>query len=166
MNIRSILLASLCSAMLASSALAQSFTLKLPPTHYGAQGIQGKVLVKLSPAAFQRGVTTAIFGDAVERYGIRSIAPWLNPKLVAFRLPMYKGSQAGAASEPAGLALRRIVVVEYSSLDSPEDVAYALGRVPGVEYAEPIYPRKILFTPNDTEAWRLWYLDVIKAKQA
>jgi len=147
-----------------SLASAQTIPLRSSPDPL-LRARQGRLLVKVTADQFARGVTPETFGEAMTRFGIRQVQPWLNPRLVTFRLPAYKRNGAGTYEMPA-LALRRIMLVEYSSEDAPEVVAEALERSSGVEYAEPIYPRRLLYTPNDPELFKQWYLDSIHAAEA
>lgn len=151
--------------LLALEATAQSPTFHLPSQNPLVRGKQGRIVVKVSREWFRKGVTPRMFGEVAARYGIYNVEPWLNPGLVAFRLPAYKRSGTDAYESQAQ-GLGRIMVVEYSSLDAPEDVVIAMERFAGIEYAELIYPRQLLQTPNDPRLSDQWYLDSIHARQA
>jgi subtilisin family serine protease len=157
----------ICTLVLASAAMAQTSPEKMHNQQSNSSTIAGRLVVKLTRQAFARGVSVATFGDAAARYGITTVTPWLNPGLVQNDLPRYKVPQLGAISaEPSGVALQRIMVIRYTSPDAPEAVAHAISRIAGVEYAEPVYRRRLLFSPNDPEISRLWYLDVMKVREA
>lgn len=151
--------------LLALEATAQSPAFHLPVPNPLERGKQGRIIVKVSREWFKKGVTPGMFGEVGKRYGIYNVQPWLNPALVAFRLPAYKRSGSDGYESQAQ-SLGRIMVVEYSSLDRPEDVVMAMERFAGIEYAEPIYPRQLLRTPNDPQLINQWYLDSIRAPQA
>lgn len=140
---------------------AQTFRF-VPPIRSAEPGLHGKVIVKVKRELFNRGVEASDFGEATKRYGIYHIEPWIEPKLLWYGPMGFKSGprESGAAS------LARIMVVEYSSLDNPETVADAIGKMRDVEYAEPIYPRTIQYAPNDPGVTNQWYLDAIKVKQA
>lgn len=135
---------------------------KRPPAPASAESLQGSVIVKVSPDLFRAGVTTAAFGELSSRFGMRNVRPWLAPELLYYGLPVAKRS---TLLERVA-SLRRIVVVTYSGSDSPEDVARALAALDGVEYAEPVYARRLLYSPNDIEISKQWYLETIRAQQA
>ncbi len=152
----------LLAVLLLSATVAFGQERREPPK--GTRGmIAGRVLVKVTREAFTQGPSASMFGAAASEFALGKIAPWLRPELVRFRLPMYKG---GSTTEAPALALRRIMVVEYGSGASPVEVARALNGMPGVEYAEPIYIRRPLYTPNDPHLDKQWYLDLIKAPEA
>jgi subtilisin family serine protease len=169
MIVRSIITLALCLLVASSVARSQNPEPKSGPQS-GANAIPGRLLLKLTPAAFQAGISRSLPENITERYGIREISPWINPGLATYRLPNYKqGSLAplqGATAESRALGLQRIMVVKFSTGDSPEKVARTLAHLPGVEYAEPVYVRKLQFSPNDPDTSKLWYLDVIKAREA
>ncbi len=132
-------------------------------------GVPGRVRVKVSRAIFASGVTAGSFGEATRRFGISRVTPWLDPKLLAYRITTYKRSSGGSWEAPER-SLMRIMEIEYSAATAPEEVAAALSAVPGVEYAEPIHRARLFgnaaFTPNDPELGRLWHLNAIKARDA
>ncbi len=158
-----LLLPVLLLGMLWLDATAQNSKFDLPRRAGALQGKPGVILVKVQADLFEQGVTPETFGELARRYGVYNIRSWINPALISFRLPAYKRN--GAVESPT-LALRRILLVEYSSLDSPEEVALAIGSAKGVEYAEPIYSRTLLYTPNDPELTKQWYLDAVHAREA
>ncbi len=139
------------------------FRFELPAASPLVQGKPGKILVKVSGDLFRKGIAPETFGEGARRYGIYNVEPWINPQLLEYGAPAYKQS---SGSEPSSASLRRILLVEYSASDRPEDVALAIGAIKGVEYAEPVYERRMLFTPNDTELNKQWYLDAIRAREA
>jgi subtilisin family serine protease len=157
----------ICILVLAPAAEGQPSPEKPGIPQSDTSTIAGRLVVKMTPQAFAQGVSAATFGDAAARYGITTVTPWLKPELVQYDQPRYKVTQPGTmGAEPSGAALQRIMVIRYTSPDVPEAVAHAIGNIPGVEYAEPLYRRRLLFSPNDPEISSLWYLNVIKAREA
>ena len=145
-----------------SSVFAQE---KAPPSGSHAF-IPGQVRVKI-----KKGIELepTVFGDAVARFGIQSMRSWLNQDLLDFvdrRTGLYRRNPNGF--EPRALSLKRIVIVEYTSQDSPETVARILAEIPEVEYAEPVWSHQLLYVPNDPEIANnnQWHLERIKAFDA
>lgn len=144
-------------------AIAQKIELKTPHGADAARPIEGRIIVKLTESAFQRGVGLRALDAAYPNVGVYRASPWLNPALVA---PPSGMSRSLMRLNPQTLALSRLIVVEYSSLASPHDVSAELSRSHDVEYAEPIYPRHLHYATNDPSAWQQWYLGVIGAPTA
>ena len=123
--------------------------------------LTGQVIVKFTPDAARSGISPLLLGGAVAEFGISDVGPWLNPTLVKWRMPFYKGSNQ---TQEAGLL--RIALVRYSAALPPREVAQALAKLPGVEYAEPISRPRLLRTPNDPSIADQWYLQQISAFDA
>ncbi|MCC7437392.1 MAG: S8 family serine peptidase [Armatimonadetes bacterium] len=132
-----------------------------PQQHSTSDLLTNKVIVKFTRDAAQSGISPQLLGPAVAEFGISSVGPWLNPKLVKWRMPLYKTSNQ---TQEAGLL--RIAVVRYSAAIPPRHVAQALAKLPGVEYAEPISRPRLLRTPNDPSIPDQWYLEQISAFDA
>ena len=158
------LAAALATSLLAPSiASAQSVELKSPYDPVAARAVEGRVVVKLTRDAAGLGTAAAgMLASARPDLGIFRSSAWIRPSLTATPAQLHRRN--GAARVDDGLS--RLVVVEYSSLASPAAVASALGSVAGVEYAEPVYPRRLLYSPNDPGTSQQWYLDVIGARNA
>lgn len=131
-----------------------------------SKGTSGDILsnyvrVKLTPEAFSANPGPTIFGSAATEYGIDRLTPWLNPKLVSYRIPYLK-----SVGELQAVSLRRIVMVHFESDASPEEVARTLNGLPGVEYAETVGIPRLMYTPNDPDLAKQWYLELIHAPEA
>ncbi|MDB5032777.1 MAG: Subtilisin-like serine protease [Chlorobi bacterium] len=146
---------------------AQTLQFRYTPRDADGISVQGEIRIKVTRDAFARGVTAGNFGAAAARYGIYDITPWINPKLLAWHAPAYKTTFGSGTEEPGLLPLMRILIIHYSSLDPAEQVAGAFQGMPGVEYAEPVYKRTLMFAPNDPLVWQQQqYLDKIGAPLA
>lgn len=120
-----------------------------------------RVIVKFTRNVRPSEISPQLLGDAVTEFGITDVRPWLNPTLVKWRMPLYKGS---SQTQEAGLL--RIAVVRYSLAVHPREVAQALAKLPGVEYAELVGRPRLLRTPNDPSLADQWYLEKIGALEA
>lgn len=161
-----LLLLSLASALFASNR-ATAQTLPILPVEsmsYDADAIQGRILVKLTLEAYTRSGGEGDFSSVAGRFGIYRVIPWINPKLLAAQTGLYRRNTPSGLSKEAGL--RRILVVEYSSLDAPEELVKALERNTDIEFVEVLHPRKLCYTPNDPKLPQQWHIDRISAKQA
>jgi subtilisin family serine protease len=137
----------------------------VPKSPYGpiaARAIPGRVIVKLTSDAAAHGVTAMMVAGRTRELGAIRSAPLVNPALIARDRALERVN--GSHRSSAGIA--RIAVVEYAALTAPQDAAAALSALPEVEYAEPMFPRHLLYATNDPAASQLWYLDVIGARQA
>jgi len=141
------------------AASAQSLT----PSPKGSSDdiLPNYVRVKLTPEAFAGTPGPTIFGSAATDYGIDRLTPWLNPGLVHYRIPYLKSN-----GELQALSLRRIVMVHFAADARPEEVARRLNGLPGVEYAEVVGIPRLMYTPNDPDVARQWYLELIHAPEA
>jgi len=116
----------------------------------------------LPPVEYARGVLE----PAVGRFGITAVGSWLNPALLAAS-PSRALPRTSADAGNAGLrSLSRIVLVTYTEDIPPERVAAAIGALPGVEYAEPLFRRSIEYTPDDAQIDQQWYLEQVSAYDA
>lgn len=99
------------------------------------------------------------------QFGIGAISSWLNPTLLSFNPhPALKLAHGAGEIDARFRALGRIVIVEYTSPYAPAYVAAKLGRLAGIEYAEPVFKRKLDFVPNDPLfAQESAYLEQIRA---
>lgn len=163
---RSTLLPILFILLLVGQLSARGF--EITPPRHSDEAIPGHVLVKVSRTIYASGVTPGSFGQATLRHGIFRVTPWLDRQLLAYRQTTLKSALGSYETPEQGLM--RIQVLEYSGSAAPEDVAAALERIPGVEYAEPVYRKKLLgtqsFVPNDPDLSLLWHLAPIKAEEA
>ena len=125
--------------------------------------VPSRVIVKLAPALFDRGISPTILGPVGASIGVVSIEPWLPPELLNDQTPLNK--RRNGVNDPVA-GLRRIVVVAYGADISPYEAALRLARIPGVEYAEAQHRRTILFRPNDSRLPSQWYLEKISALEA
>ena len=139
------------------SASAQQWSLKYPYERDALRAIPGRVVVKLTADAHARGVDARTLALEHSELGIYQSAAFVRPALVAYR-PNQKDAPIGAH---AASELERIVVVSYAALASPHEVAATIMRTGLVEYAEPMYPRRLHYSTNDPGASQQWYLDVI-----
>jgi serine protease len=71
-----------------------------------------------------------------------------------------------AAHQSDGTELGKILEVRLAPGADVWKAVEALYQDPSVEWAEPLYLRKIHYTPNDPELASQWYLDKIKAREA
>ncbi len=69
------------------------------------------------------------------------------------------------SQSPAG-SLNGIMTVEYNSSEDPFIAASKIGKLNGVEWAEPRYVRQALFEPNDTLYSKQYNLPLVKAPEA
>ncbi|MBS1910532.1 MAG: S8 family serine peptidase [Bacteroidetes bacterium] len=152
----------LLTLLITAPAHAQTLRTKNRTAALPSRGEPGRILVKVTPEAFAGHVTIATFGETGAHFDAYDVHPWIEPKL----LELGNGSYKVSIADSRIASLERIMVVRYSSNERPEDVAAAFGRLPGVEYAEPDYPRYPLSLPNDPGIGLQWYLDSIRAKQA
>lgn len=86
--------------------------------------------------------------QVLQAAGITSSEPILPARTAAAA----RGSSALTASpalREAAAGMSRIHKVRYSSGIDPRQLALKLSRMPGVEYAEPLYIRRMQFDPND-----------------
>jgi len=164
-SVHSLLLLLFVAVAVEGASAQDRFKPRVPLRNPGTRGVQGEVLVKISPAAFARHASIELFGAAAERYGISGMASWIPAKLLDAP-PQLKRDAARAPAEDPARSIMRIMKITYSSADAPEDVARALGRLPDVEYAEVVPERELLYTPNDPLLGQQYYLDAIKAKDA
>ena len=96
--------------MLAAPIAAQS----QPQQNSTPDLLTGQVIVKFTPDAARSGISPLLLGGAVAEFGISDVGPWLNPTLVKWRMPFYKGSNQ---TQEAGLL--RIALVRYSAALPP-----------------------------------------------
>jgi subtilisin family serine protease len=123
----------------------------------------GRVRVKLRVDAAQ---ASQILAPAADRFGITSIRAWINPALLHSSTMPYKSAIGSGSTQAIERGLARIIEVAYSATDAPEAVATRLASLPDVEYAEPVYPRRISYVPNDPYISVQWYLEHIHVFEA
>ena len=105
------------------------------------QALPGTVIVKLRDALPGGTASKAASGLAGVDAALaaHAVTEW-TPVLSARRV----------APKPTTVHLERVYVVHYADGEAPEAVAAELGRLPGVEYAEPHWVYTLSATPNDT----------------
>jgi serine protease len=128
-----------------------------------AEAMPGRVRVKLRVDA---GQASQILAPAAERFGITSIRAWINPALIHSSTVPHKSAVGSGSVAAIERGLARIIEVTYSATDLPAVVAARLASLPEVEYAEPVYPRRISYVPNDPYISVQWYLEHIHAFEA
>lgn len=153
-----------CILLLAMVASGAAFG-QLTKTGTDDDAEPGAVLAKIRPSTGgSEAIWTRVIRDLSE-YGItvRTVRPWIKPELIAYRLPLFKQR---SSEESVEWSLRRIFVIEYDGDADPHVVAARMSRFDGVEYAEPVYRRELLYTPNDPRLASQWYLERVQATSA
>ena len=149
-----------------SDAIAQDHE-KIAADHENS--IPGIVRLKIKRESFKPKLTPRYLGTLGKDLNVSNITSWLNPELLRYAnrySNLYKAGNLGYESWAE--SLQRIVVVHYSSDILPQQAALLLASLPEVEYAEPIWERKLAYIPNDpdVQTGRLWHLEAIKAFDA
>lgn len=154
--------------LLTASATAQLLPSGITPGESEhVPGVQGRVLVKLTREAHDRlalngQVPLDAFGSATQRFGMTEARQWMSQKLLDRAMPVFFKRKANR--EYPAESVGRIVEIHYTSSDDPWTVVEALEKMKGVvEYAEPVYPRHLFFTPSDPHHTSQWYLEKISA---
>jgi subtilisin family serine protease len=124
------------------------------------QAVAHRLVVKLR----QPSDAMTALSPLAARYGIVSVTSWLDPRVLGHRSERtYKSTASGRSIQMLERGLERIMVVEFSSEDAPEEVAAKITTLPGVEYAEPLYVRHLAYIPNDPSVSQQPYLQQIRA---
>ncbi|MCS7176561.1 MAG: S8 family serine peptidase [Candidatus Kapabacteria bacterium] len=101
-----------------------------------------------------RGFASSVLMHALEPFRVQSVRQ-VFPEYVA-----------PAVLQQDVFGLGRIYEVRYAAPVDPYDVCKALKDNPEVEYAEPLYKRHLLYTPNDPRFSAQWFLQRIAATGA
>lgn len=128
---------------------------------------KGKVLIKLNKDSqlkflFQNGqkssFLTKVFGDY-------NFYPAIPHKLINFAEERFFSNNFRRLDSPFE-NLRRIYIVEYNSNIDPFYIVQKLNKVSDIEYAEPLYIRKVIEIPSDPRINQQYYLNKIKVFEA
>ena len=103
------------------------------------------------------------------QYNVESVSPWIRPELIN----NYYSSTSflSYSSEVSALqknlnSLQRIVVVQFADNYDVIRLAAKLQQLPAVEYAEPIWKRRLTNAPNDRFLAEQFYLQQLHANEA
>ncbi len=131
--------------------------------------VKGLIRVKIKRDRFFETIGPEFFGTTGRLLGVSNVRPWLNRDLLRYAdksSALYKSN--GRSYESWGNSLSRIMVIEYTADVSPATAALHIAELTDVEYAEPVWERRLCYTPNDpdVQTGKLWHLAQIKAYQA
>lgn len=123
--------------------------------------LAGQVVIKvrsssIAPVAYAESLLEPV----AARFGITDVSSWLHPALVA--PPANYGHKRAARGD--GLA--RILRLRFTAPIPSEIVARKLAGIAGIEYAEPVYARRLSYIPNDPLVAQQWYLEAVRATEA
>jgi subtilisin family serine protease len=100
----------------------------------------GRVAIKLrstSDAATQATISSSV-RSVLLQFGLRALIHFIEPNLAP-------------SIQSSGFGLERVVIATFDPGFDPFDVAAALAELPDVEYATPLYIRRLLVQPNDPQ---------------
>ncbi len=135
-----------------------------------AETVPNQIRLKLSgntPITLESVQTLfAIWGP---QYKVESITPWIRPELInsySHSLSFRSHSSEISALQKSLNGLQRIVVVQFANNYDMIRLAAKLQFMPAVEYAEPIWKRKLTNGPNDLFLAEQFYLQQLHANEA
>ncbi|MGQ9818856.1 MAG: S8 family serine peptidase [Candidatus Kapaibacteriales bacterium] len=134
---------------------------------YSLECEKGKLLIKLKKDSelevfFQNGQKPFFLNKVL---GDFTYYPAISPKLIDFA-EMKFFSKNYRRLDPPFENLRRAYIVEYDKNLDPFYISKKLRNYIGIEYAEPLYVRKILKIPSDPRINQQYYLNKIKIFEA
>lgn len=155
-------------AFLLVSAAAASYA-QHPASAY-EEAVPGKLRIKFAPGFHVTPESVhSLLTNRRTRYGIKSISSWIRPELVSsFATPstLTPDQTDVSALHKQMDGLQHIYVVEFTRDYDMRRLAAKIQRLPEVEYAEPIWKRRLANSPNDRYLADQFYLQQLHADEA
>ena len=143
---------------------AQQFSL------YEEEAAPRQLRIKLSRNVVASAeVLRSLLASRGQGYEIASISSWIRPELLTDGLitPSFLQHYSETSSLHHRMsALRRIFLVEYTHSYDMQRLAAKLQEIPEVEYAEPVWQRRLENAPNDQFLTQQFYLEQLHAAEA
>lgn len=96
------------------------------------------------------------------------VSSWIRPEMLVAKpeAVLQRPMAESVYRQPALSSLRRILVVHFAEGEDMLSLADLVGTIPGVEYAEPVWPRQLSVLPNDVLLNEQFYLEQLHLTKA
>ncbi len=155
-------LLSLLSLLLIATVMTASASMEKRP---GRESAQHKPLVAHNMIVLKLAQQPTLIAGA-KAVGLHGVDRVLARVGVSTIQPIHSTQALRKSASTEARSLARIMIVRYDAPVDPYTLASELSREAGVEYAEPYYDYRPLYTPNDTRLSSQWALAMMNMEQA